>query len=163
MGIKADKVYQGRIRGGSRLMESAARKTPGFQVMLSCEDGDSDFIIWLTPKNKEKALRDFETLGVDPARLGSQSYFLYELPLEIDGNEITFGTKAEEYNGNFTTKVAWIGKVGAGDEKALAASAAALFGNGRSSVSAPASSRPTPPPQPAPDFAQEEVDDDIHF
>ena len=69
MGFQADTRYNGVVGNGSCLMESQ-RGTVGYQVMLSCDDGDTIYIIWLTEKNRKRALRDFQSLGVDPEKLG---------------------------------------------------------------------------------------------
>ena len=37
--------------------------------MLECADGSTSFVIWLTQKNRERAKKYFEVLGVDPELL----------------------------------------------------------------------------------------------
>ena len=63
-------------------------------------------MIWLTQKNRERARRYFDVLGVDPGLLKDSSYIEYQLGLDIEGRELSFGTK-EEYNGKRSVKVVW--------------------------------------------------------
>lgn len=109
MAIRAEMKYHGTVAPGSSIVESR-NGTLSFQVMLECEDGDAYFPIWLTDKNKEKAIKTLEMLGADPAKLNSSNYLELELPNLITGKEVSFGTREEEYNGKKTVKVAWIGK-----------------------------------------------------
>jgi hypothetical protein len=105
MGIKPDKRYNGTVAPGSQLMESQ-NGTLGFQVMLECEDGPTSFTIWLTERTKENAEKTFKNaLGIEPEKLRDHNYIEMQLPLDIDGREVTFTTKDEEYNGKFKTKV----------------------------------------------------------
>ncbi len=78
--------------------------------MLECGDGPTSFVIWLPQKNRERARRYFDVLGVDPEFLRDSSYIEYQLGLDIEGRELSFGTKEEEYNGKRNVKVVWIGK-----------------------------------------------------
>jgi hypothetical protein len=120
MSIKADTKYNGIVAPGSQLYETQTG-TLGYQVMLECFDGSTSFVIWLTQKNRERAHRYFEVLGVDPGQLKDSSYIEYQLGLDIEGRELSFGTKEEEYNGKRSVKVVWIGK-------RLSRSAARFFG-----------------------------------
>ena len=127
MPIRVGKRYLGRVVEG-RLFESSARKTPGFQILIDTEDGSIEYPIWLTKKNRDKAIRDFETLGVDPAQLSSRNFLTYELPRVVQGCEVVIEPKEEEYNGKTSVKVPWIGKPGAASEEEIAASVAVFFG-----------------------------------
>jgi hypothetical protein len=125
MPIKADTKYNGKIRAGSSLMTTQTGSL-GYQVMLSCDDGPTSFTIWLTDKNRDKAVKTFTTiLGVKLDDLKSQQYLEYQLALDIEGREVSFGTKEEEYNGKRTIKVAWIGKK---SDPNVARGAATFFG-----------------------------------
>jgi hypothetical protein len=124
MALKVDHKYAGRIASGSCLTESQ-NGTLSFQVMLECEDGDAYFPIWLTEKNKEKAVKQFEIIGADTSKLSNPTYMDFELAVSIVGREISFGTREEEYRGNKVIKVAWIGKK---SDPNLARGAANLFG-----------------------------------
>lgn len=135
MGIKSDRTYVGTVLAGSHLFQSNAKKTPGFRVLLDCEDGETHFDIWLTHKNSERAREAFVTLGADPEQLKSAAYLKYELAGAIVGKQVEFSTQAEEYRGEWKVKVQFIGPVGAADENALAAEAAHIFGG----------EKPTPP------------------
>lgn len=129
MAVKTGKRYTGRVVEG-RFFESQ-RNTPGFQLLLDCEDGSIDYPIWLTAKNRDKARRDFATLGVEPGQLTDRSFMTYQLPQIVQGVEVMFEARSEEYpqgSGTMQTKVAWIGKPSAGGEEAIAANAVALFG-----------------------------------
>ena len=109
---------------GSQLYETQTG-TLGYQVMLECADGSTSFVIWLTQKNRERARRYFEALGVDPELLKDSGYIEYQLGLDIEGREVSFGTKDEEYNGRHSVKVVWIGKR---SDPNLSRSAARFFG-----------------------------------
>lgn len=154
--IRADQVYQGHVGPGCKLIESSKSKTPGFQIFLQCADGDIDYIIWITPKNKARAIRDFEVLGVEASALSSRQFILYQLPQQIGGKEVAFGTKSEVWQEQSRVKVAWIGKPGAGDEEVLATNVAKLFADAAGAPSA-AEQPQAPPP------TDEEPEDDIPF
>jgi hypothetical protein len=124
MSIKADTKYNGVVAPGSQLYETQTG-TLGYQVMLECADGSTSFVIWLTQKNRERARRYFEALGVDPELLKDSGYIEYQLGLDIEGRELSFGTKEEEYNGRRSVKVVWIGKP---SDPNLSRSAARFFG-----------------------------------
>jgi hypothetical protein len=124
MSIKADTKYNGTVAPGSQLYETQTG-TLGYQVMLECPDGSTSFVIWLTQKNRERARRYFEALGVDPELLKDSGYIEYQLGLDIEGRELSFGTKDEEYNGRHSVKVVRIGKR---SDPNLSRSAARFFG-----------------------------------
>jgi hypothetical protein len=122
--IKSDCRYSGTVAPGSALYETQTG-TLGYQVMLECAEGSTSFVIWLTDKNKERARKYFEVLGVDPEKLRDSSYIEYQLALDIEGKEVSFGTKDEEYNGKHSVKVVWIGRK---SDPNLSRSAARYFG-----------------------------------
>ena len=124
MSIKADTKYSGIVAPGSQLYETQTG-TLGYQVMLECPDGSTSFVIWLTQKNRERARRYFEVLGVDPEQLKNPGYLEYQLGLDIEGREVSSGTKEEEYNGRHSVKVVWIGKR---SDPNMSRSAARFFG-----------------------------------
>jgi len=107
--IKADCRYNGVVAPGSQLYEAQTGKL-GYQVMLECPEGSTSFVIWLTDNNRERARKYFEILGVDPELLKDPNYIEYQLGLDIEGREVSFGTKDEEYNGRHSVKVVWIGR-----------------------------------------------------
>ena len=124
MTLKADAKYNGTVGPGSALYETQTG-TLGYQVMLECADGATSFVIWLTQKNRDRARKFLEILGVDPERLKDSGYIEYQLGLDIEGREVSFGTKEEEYNGRRSVKVVWIGKK---SDPNLSRSAARFFG-----------------------------------
>ncbi len=124
MSVKADTKYNGVVAPGSQLYETQTG-TLGYQVMLECPDGATSFVIWLTQKNRDRARRYFEVLGIDPELLKDSGYIEYQLGLDIEGREVSFGTKDEEYNGKHSVKVVWIGKPA---NPNLSRSAARFFG-----------------------------------
>ena len=124
MSVKADARYNGTVAPGSQLYETQGG-TLGYQVMLDCADGSASFVIWLTEKNRERARKYFEALGVDAAMLKDPGYLEYRLGLDIEGREVSFGTKEEEYNGRKSVKVVWIGRK---SDPNLSRSAARFFG-----------------------------------
>lgn len=110
MGIKPDRKYNGTISPGSALVETQ-KGTLGYQVQLECEDGETSYTIWLTPKTRENARECFEkALGVDPKKLEDGNYIDMQLGLDIAGREVSFNTKEEEYNGKFKVKVSGLYK-----------------------------------------------------
>ncbi len=124
MNVKADTKYNGTVGPGSLLYETQTG-TLGYQVMLECADGSTSFVIWLTQKNRERAKKCFEVLGIDPELLKDPGYIEYQMGLDIEGREVSFGTKDEEYNGRHNVKVVWIGKK---SDPNLSRSAARFFG-----------------------------------
>jgi hypothetical protein len=122
--IRADIKYNGIVAPGSQLYETQTG-TLGYQVMLECGDGSTSFVIWLTQKNRERARRYSDVLGVDLELLKDSSYIEYQHGLDIEGRELSFGTREEEYNGKRDVKVAWIGKR---SDPNLSRSAARYFG-----------------------------------
>ena len=150
MGLRADTRYTGNVTRGS-LIESG-KGTPGFEILIECEDGSMVHTIWLTPATIDKgyAQKDFAVFDVTEDQLQSESYLRNELPLAIVGKPVTFGTKEEEYKGEVKVKCAWIGKPKAPTAATLEGSVAAMF-RGEKAAAAPA----------AP--AQSIEDDDIPF
>jgi hypothetical protein len=124
MGLKADTKYTGKVREGSDLIESNSGSL-GFQVMLECEDGYTDYTIWITPKNRERAERDFQTLGVSKEKLTDDRYLQNGVGRDIAGRPLKFWTVEETYKDKTRVKVAGIGRANSGG---AAKSAAAIFG-----------------------------------
>jgi hypothetical protein len=122
--IKPDCRYNGIVAPGSQLYETQTA-TLGYQVMLECTEGATSFVIWLTDKNRERARKYFEILGVSEGALRDPGYIEYQLGLDIEGREVSFGTKDEEYNGKHSVKVVWIGRK---SDPNLSRSAARFFG-----------------------------------
>lgn len=112
MGIKADTKYIGTVGHGSEIIETK-KGTLGFQVMLDCEDGQTSHTIWLTSKNRVRAMVDFAILGVPADRLTDERYVQHQLSQDIVGKRVKFTTVEEEYNGKTKVKVAFIGRPGA--------------------------------------------------
>lgn len=128
MSIKPNKKYHGTVANGSRIMTSNSG-TLGFQLLLDCEDGATEFIIWLTEKNKDRARAAFvDVLGVAEDKLQDANYFEYMLPEEIAGRPVTFSTVEEEYKGYKKTKVGFIFKSSALDGKSAGKAVARFFG-----------------------------------
>ena len=109
MSLKPDHKYSGIVRPGSCLIESQTG-TLGYQVMLDCEDGETYFIIWMTEKNRQKAIRAFEALEVPMTKLNQPLFLEADLGRIIEGKEISFGTRENTYKGRTSIQVAWIGK-----------------------------------------------------
>lgn len=108
MSIKAGKKYHGTVGSGSELIQSQSG-TLGYQVQLSCEDGDTSFTIWLTPKNRERAATTFQkALGISEEKLHDGNYIELQLANDIAGREVTFVTVDEEYKGKSTVKVSFL-------------------------------------------------------
>ncbi len=120
------KRYVGTIASGSGLYESMGG-TLGFQLLLNCEDGATDYTIWLTEKNAKRAAEAFKVLGVDPARLAEPSEFT-KIGDEIAGHEISFETDEETYNDKTRVRVKWISAKKDSGVGSLEQRAASLFG-----------------------------------
>ncbi len=127
MGIRANQRYNGSVSPGSCLVESQSG-TLGFQVMLECEDGETSYTIWLTPKSKEIAIETFEkALGVDPKKLEDGNYLELQLANDIAGREVTFTTRDEEYKGRSSIKVVGLYKRSASSGLPLGKAASSFF------------------------------------
>jgi len=111
------------------LIESA-KGTPGFELQMECDEGVMFHTIWITPKTKEYAIKDFAVLDVSESQLANASFLANELPLMVVGKPISFGTKKEEYKGVSKVKCAWIGKPKAPASASLEKSVAMMFGGG---------------------------------
>jgi hypothetical protein len=109
MPLKADQKYDGKIAEGSYFAYSASGNL-ALYIRLECIDGSSSFPLWLTEKNREKAIKTLVSLGADAGKLSDQNYLDYELVPLITGKEVTFGTREETYQGKSSIKVSWIGK-----------------------------------------------------
>lgn len=107
MAIKADTRYAGKIVGAG--LYEANSGTIGYQLLLECDDGTTDYVIWLTPKSKENAIKAFRSLGIEEDALKTEAG-IDSIEARIVGVEVDFGTKAEEWNGKTRVKVAWVGK-----------------------------------------------------
>lgn len=126
MAFQPDQKYRGKVAANSQLFESQTG-TMGFQVAIECEEGLTEFVIWLTEKNRKRAEKYFGILGVPASKLQDPNYLEFGLAQEIEGREVTFGTKEETYNGNTKIKVAWIGRPSSANGP-LTTSAANFFG-----------------------------------
>lgn len=119
--LKTDTRYTGTITVAG--LYETERGTLGYQLGLSCEDGNTEYTIWLTPKAKENALKAFKALGIEAEALKTEAGF-DGIESRLVGMEVAFGTKTEEWNGKQRIKVAWVGKPKAeatGDVKKRAA------------------------------------------
>ena len=134
MPIRADKKYNGTVGSGGALVETQ-RGTMGYQIPLTCEDGETSFTIWFTDKNRENALKQFAALGINEEQLNDPNFLEHELAQQIDGVEVSFGTKEEVYNSKRSVKVVWIGKKSEALEAGLAQAAASFFANKTPSAS----------------------------
>jgi len=146
--LAPDSKYNGTVTRGDWI--ESAKGTQGFQVDIETADGDViSHVLWLTEKTQEYFARDMKTLGVTAEKLRSGSYLTHELPSAVCGREITFGTKEEEYKGEFRTKVAWIGEKRESNPRGIGFAVAEMFGGAK---------------VPEPDAAGDNIeDDDIPF
>lgn len=128
MPVKAEQKYNGTVTSGSSLIETQTG-TLGYQVNLECEDGETAFVIWLTKKNQERAVKVFtEALGVDAAKLTDPNFLEHELAQQIEGREVSFGTGWNEYKGKKTMQVQWLGKKRDSLDGSIHTAAATFFG-----------------------------------
>ena len=128
MSLRAGRKYHGTVTAGSELIQSQSG-TLGYQVNLDCEDGEASYIIWLTPKNKERAETTFvEALGVDREQLINGNYLELQLGVDLCGREVTFTTVEEEYKGKSKVKVAFLFRRSAVTGSSPGKAAASFFG-----------------------------------
>ena len=134
--LRPDTRYTGTIVDGG--IYEANSGTLGYQLLLDCEDGATDFVIWLTPKSKEKAEKTFVALGIDPKALRSETG-IEGIASQLAGMEVVFGTREEEYLGKKRVKVFWVDKPKEGGASAGSplARAAAFFAEPGAAKSAP--------------------------
>lgn len=109
MGLIADSKYDGTVGAGSHMIETQ-NGTLGFQIPIQWTEGDTSFTIWLTDKNRKNAVKCFGALGVTEAQLKDANFVEYQLPMAIQGKEISFGTALNEYKDKVTVQVAWIAR-----------------------------------------------------
>src|SRR5687767_14239824 len=107
MGLRAEHGYNFTVTSGN-LMQSR-KGTHGFQIFLECDEGTTEFTIWLTDGNRNNALDAFKALGVSQRDLASRGFVEHQLPQAIVGRMVYGWMKAEEYNGKSRIKVDWIG------------------------------------------------------
>src|SRR3990172_9700543 len=98
MALMTDHKYNGVVITGSHPFETQCG-TCGYSVALECEDGQTEFTIWMTDKNRKNVLKYFGVLGVDVSKMQSSSYVENQLALDITGREVSFGTYTDEYGG----------------------------------------------------------------
>jgi hypothetical protein len=130
--LQPDQKYQGKVERG-QMIRSKNKGTTGFEVLIAVpEQGDSIFhTIWITAGGRERAGRDLISLGADPEAFSQKAdeseaafrqrlatYLNGPLAEDVAGKTITFGTKAEEYQGKLYTKVKWLGERKASGEPA---------------------------------------------
>jgi hypothetical protein len=138
MGLRADTRYTGSVTRGN-LIESG-KGTPGFEILIECDEGSMVHTIWLTPATIDKgyAQKDFAVFDVTEEQLQSESFLRNQLPVAIVGKPVTFGTKEDEYKGEVKVKCAWIGKPKGPTAATLEGSVAAMFrGEKATAVKAP--------------------------
>lgn len=109
-------------------MIESGKGTPGFEIQIECDEGVMFHTIWITPKTVEYAAKDFAVLDVTEEQLANVSFLTNQLPLMVQGKQVTFGTKAEEYKGVTKIRCAWIGKPKAPAASSLQGSVAKMFG-----------------------------------
>lgn len=110
MAIKPDHRYSGYVGSGSQVVTFDSGSV-AYQINLTCEDGNTYFMAWLTPKNKERVEKMFkDVLGVDPVKLRNPNYVEFDLAQEIEGKEVSFEARTEEYKGKTSVKVAFLSK-----------------------------------------------------
>lgn len=129
MSLRPGQGYNFTVTGGN-LIQSKAKGTPGFQLLLETAGGDSaDFTIWLTDKNRVGAIESFKVLGFSQQDLASKSFIEHQLPQKVVGKEVHGFMVEEEYKDKKTVKV---GSISAKREEGggLANQAAGFFAVG---------------------------------
>ncbi len=156
MAVEANMKYAGTVEHGSRMITSQVKGTLGFEIPLSCADGEITHTLWITSSTRDKVVKTFdEVLGVSLAQLQDEHFVATKLSDAIAGRPVEFTTIDKEYNGNYSVQVQWLNKPSAGGVTSGydAAKLAASFFGGKS----------TPKPAPALDFPpqpQRQISDD---
>ena len=154
MSLKPDKTYEGEVSSGSWIRSSG--NTPGFQVNIKYDGGDTSFTIWLTDKSKNIAKKHFKVLGLSEEQMKSPSYLNNTLPTAIIGRAISFETREETYNEKTRVRVAFINAPKDYNESDVACEAASFFNDGN------AGGEDDQPPLPD-DGEFQDTDSDIPF
>jgi hypothetical protein len=125
--LKANCKYNAVVTGGG--LFEAGTGTMGYQVFLKCEDGETDYTIWLTTKNRDggRIEKDFKTLGVPISTLKTAEG-IHSIGDAITGREVSFGTALDVYKDKERIKVVWIGEKRPESSGDLFADAAAFMG-----------------------------------
>lgn len=109
MSVEPGKTYTGTIEPGARMITSIKKGTLGFQITLSCRDGEIDHTIWITSSTRERVEKTFfEVFGVNRSQLQNPDFIEKELAKFIAGKEVEFTTIEQEHNGNYKTVVQWL-------------------------------------------------------
>lgn len=136
MAIRAGQKYHGNVTSGSEIIQSQSGSL-GYQVQLECNDGATSYVIWMTPKNRERAEKVFkDALGITSEQLMDENYIELQMAADISGREVTFVTVEEEYKGKTTTKVAFLFPRSALAGKSPGKAVASFFGRGVGPVTA---------------------------
>lgn len=126
--LHADRRYTGTITGAC-WMESS-KGTPGLSLDIETTDGGFiTHVVYFSDKSVKFNRELLEKFGVTAEQIRSGSYMQYELLSYLTGKEVTFQTKAEEYNGKVSIKLAWLApKTAPTDSRGTGYSVAQMFG-----------------------------------
>jgi hypothetical protein len=126
--LRADMRYDGEITSADWMESNGG--TPGLSVNLDTPDGDGmSHVFWASPKALKGFKEQMKKFGFTEEQLASGSFMQHELPGQLVGREVTFGTKSETYNNRTQVKVHWIGpRRAASDERGIGYAVAAMFG-----------------------------------
>lgn len=106
MSYEAGKTYEGTIVKATAT--ESKNGTAGIELQLSNKDAGSIYhTIWLTAATSERAKKTLLEIGVDQLAFGMRNFWLN--PGEyLEGKEVSFTTKEEEYNGKVRVRVEWL-------------------------------------------------------
>ncbi len=90
-----DTRYRGRIIAGSHLFTSGTG-TAGYKIMIGFgENEETEYVIWMTDKNRNRAIETFGKLGVQPNDIRDEA-------------SVVALSKGETFKDVYTVKVSWI-------------------------------------------------------
>jgi hypothetical protein len=129
--IQADWKYNVTVTAAS-MMRSAKKGTPGLQLTLETEDGDSiEHVLYLTKDSKEVTMKALVALGMKAEDL-KKKIFWENIGSILPNHKGSITTIEEVWNKKTRIKVQWINEPlseagAAGTAEELAADAVALF------------------------------------
>jgi hypothetical protein len=134
MAIQADWKYNVTVTSAS-LMKSAKKGTPGLQLSLETEDGDTiEHVLYLTDSTKVSTAKALVALGVKGEDI-RKKIFWENVGSILPNHKGSITTIEETWQGKSRIKVQWINEPiseagGTGTSEEIAADAVSLFDDG---------------------------------
>lgn len=130
----------------AKVVQSAARNTPGIEINFKNDEGVAKYTGWITPNTQDRVIENLKVLGLTQDDIDNKDT-LYNLDSKLNGAEANITVKIESYKGQEELKVAWINPVNiAGDDGAIERIYGLFTGRGPAPTAPrPPSSGPRPP------------------